>query len=74
MRDIEATIEQAKLLGSEKRFMLSEVMALHKRAISEHGKFDSYKLIGDSFNFGFMLGYRMGNKKSRKKASGTICR
>ena len=68
MRNVDATIKQARSLGSGQRFMISEVDAIRDRTIKEYGKVDVFKLIGDAYDFGFMLGYRMGRKRTKEKA------
>jgi len=64
MRDIEATIKQARALGSTKRLSLSEVMGIRLNAINDSGNINTIDLIMDSYDFGFMIGFRMGRKKS----------
>lgn len=64
MRDIDATIKQARSLGSGQRLMISEVDAIRSRAVKGYGKIDIFSLICDAYDFGFMLGFRMGKKNS----------
>lgn len=68
MRDVEATIKQAKTLGSGRRLMANEIVELQNRTIKGYGKFSAFDLICDAYNFGFTLGYRVG-RGERKKAS-----
>ena len=69
MRDVDTTIKQARSLGSGQRFMISEMDAIRNRTIKEYGKVDIFSLIGDAYDFGFMLGYRMGRKRVKEKAA-----
>lgn len=65
MRDIQATIDQAKALGSHRRLTAPEIYELHDRARSsadKGGKFDLFNVITEAYDFGFTLGYRLGAK------------
>lgn len=69
MRDVNATIEQARRLGSERRFMESEMHEIRNRAIKGYGEFSAFALISDAYNFGFALGYRVGRGEKRKASA-----
>ena len=68
MRNVDATIKQARSLGSGKRLTLGEIDAIKRRTIKGEGRFDLFSLIGDAYDFGFMLGYRMKKKSTKEKA------
>lgn len=67
MRDVQKTIDQAAALGSKKRLLLGEICELRNRSMKQ-GEVNTWNLIMDTFDFGFVLGYRLGAKEKRQLA------
>lgn len=69
MRDVDATIEQAKALGSEERLMAHEIVEIRIRAEKEGEPISYFDLITNAYNFGFTIGYRVGRGEKEKASA-----